>query len=485
MKAKQAILILVLGAGAVWGCQSLEPVLRSTPPTGTADFSVYAAIGNSLTAGKSDYALYRSVQVHSFPAQLARAVGTAFVQPLIEDPGVWDDLTPGVGRLIVDPSSSTIEIVPELWTAGQPANQYATHPAPYNNLGVPTALAADVLQAKGASTSLSGNEIFDVILRPGFFAGDSLTILEQALALAPTFVTLWVGNNEILGAATQGSGVALVDPTTFQGLLNTIVTAIRSTGAGAAVGNVPDVTASPFFTTIPYFVINPDTREPVLGPGGSLIPLIAQEGTGIPPFLGAGDLVLLTAQDSLAQGMGILDEVLIQLIMQEQGVDSLTAAGILPVAFPKHQQPLPGNLTLSSSEVSSLGSAVNAYNAAVEAVCQSAGYPVVDMRSLLNGLAEEPRVVNGVEYGTEFITGGVFGLDGIHPTALGYSLVANEFIRTINVFYGAAIPEVDDVVPGLLRYPMLDSYGAGDHFPVAFRFDPRIDWTAVLFGGRP
>ena len=31
-----------------------------------------------------------------------------------------------------------------------------------------------------------------------------------------------------------------------------------------------------------------------------------------------------------------------------------------------------------------------------------------------------------------FLSGGLFGFDGIHPTDLGYALVANEWIRLIN-----------------------------------------------------
>ena len=43
---------------------------------GKADFTRYVAVGNSLTAGYSDGALYRSGQQNSYPAMLAEQFST-------------------------------------------------------------------------------------------------------------------------------------------------------------------------------------------------------------------------------------------------------------------------------------------------------------------------------------------------------------------------------------------------------------------------
>ena len=42
-----------------------------------------------------------------------------------------------------------------------------------------------------------------------------------------------------------------------------------------------------------------------------------------------------------------------------------------------------------------------------------------------------------------FLTGGLFGYDGVHPTPLGYAYIANKFIDSINTAFGAQIPEVN------------------------------------------
>jgi lysophospholipase L1-like esterase len=50
---------------------------------------------------------------------------------------------------------------------------------------------------------------------------------------------------------------------------------------------------------------------------------------------------------------------------------------------------------------------------------------------------------NGIKYTTQYISGGTFSLDGIHPTQRGYALLANKIITTINEHYGSTMPQTD------------------------------------------
>ena len=55
---------------------------------------------------------------------------------------------------------------------------------------------------------------------------------------------------------------------------------------------------------------------------------------------------------------------------------------------------------------------------------------------------------DGLSFGTgsitsEFVFGGGFSLDGVHPTATGYAVVANGFIDAINAEFNASIQRVD------------------------------------------
>ena len=65
-----------------------KPDLKtSAPKPGNADFSVYLAVGNSLTAGYADNSLYLTGQQNSYPLRLSEQFklvgGGAFKQPLL------------------------------------------------------------------------------------------------------------------------------------------------------------------------------------------------------------------------------------------------------------------------------------------------------------------------------------------------------------------------------------------------------------------
>lgn len=357
--------------------------------TGSADFSRYVAMGDSLTAAFSSGGLVDAVQTVSYPSLVHRQAtgGGGFEQPLVSAPGI-----PPLLQLV---SLQPVVLAPAAGM-GQPLNLFLGRP--YDNLGVPGADVADVLR-----TVTDDGGAHDLILR------GLGTQLQQALALSPTVVSLWIGNNDALGAATSGiviDGVTLTPLATFETDYRTIAGAITSRGAQLVVATVPNVTSIPFVNTIPPFIEVPGTgqRVPLIGPRGPL---------------GAGDNVLLTASGLLARGIGI------------------------PVALGGTGQPLPDQVVLDSAETSRVQNRVNGFNSVIRTVAGEVGAAVVDTSGFFDGLVRDGLVLGGIEYSTEFLTGGLFSYDGVHPTALGYALAANEFIDAINGSFGARIPPVD------------------------------------------
>ena len=67
----------------------------------------------------------------------------------------------------------------------------------------------------------------------------------------------------------------------------------------------------------------------------------------------------------------------------------------------------------------------------------------MDLRGILTVAATTGIQVGGVRYSGAFLTGGLFSLDGIHPTDLGSGVIANAMIDAVNAKFGAAIPHVD------------------------------------------
>jgi len=93
MKRKRNLIIAVFtmaGALALWmGCASVDPIAPGGANTGSADFSTYVAIGNSLTAGFQSGGLVEKYQVVSYPALIAQSTRTATHEmPLISENGI-------------------------------------------------------------------------------------------------------------------------------------------------------------------------------------------------------------------------------------------------------------------------------------------------------------------------------------------------------------------------------------------------------------
>src|SRR5680860_861518 len=93
MKTNKYKWLLLLLAGVFVGCSSDDdngPVIEEPVviTSGTADFSNFVSVGNTLTAGYTDGALFNAGQQNSLPnilaQQFALAGGGDFNQPMVE-----------------------------------------------------------------------------------------------------------------------------------------------------------------------------------------------------------------------------------------------------------------------------------------------------------------------------------------------------------------------------------------------------------------
>ena len=252
MKIKIGLLsIILLTALLIISCDDYTeidpPVVNQV--SGNADFSRYVALGNSITAGYQSGALYQSSQLYSYGNLIAKQVGTKFEMPLVSDPGLYP------GRLEVESLSPfTLYANP---SRGELLNY--NYPSAYNNLGVYGALTYDILFAKSSTTCASylfagtPNPYFDIVLRNSLI--NKGTPLEQALSQGPSFITIWIGNNDVLGYATSG-GTSPSAPTSvaqfnqlFGGIMQGLKQYTDQSGAKVVVANIPKC----FSNTIFYY----------------------------------------------------------------------------------------------------------------------------------------------------------------------------------------------------------------------------------------
>ncbi|HEX4164122.1 MAG TPA: hypothetical protein VHZ55_01490, partial [Bryobacteraceae bacterium] len=67
------------------------------------------------------------------------------------------------------------------------------------------------------------------------------------------------------------------------------------------------------------------------------------------------------------------------------------------------------------------------------------GGVLVDVNALVSKVYASGYQLGNQELSTNFF-GGLFSLDGIHPSNTGYGIIANYFIQTMNAQMGSRIP---------------------------------------------
>ena len=260
---------------------------------GEADFTRFVALGDSYGAGVSNASLNDRHQIYSWPAIIARQAGAPmFVQPLVTYPGIGPEME------LVD----IISFPPVFRNAPGTAVVNVNYPAPWNNLSIPGAQVQHLTTLTGAQpVTNTPTAMAQFILR-----GQG-TAVQQAVALNPTFIAIWIGGNDLLGAVLSGTPAALTSVDAFRTAYNAMLDQLvaGAPNAGMVVGNLPtNPGALPLTATVPPVIINPATRQPLLI-GGNAVFLVADLGGGNIGQLPAGSIVLLTAAGKIAQGFGI------------------------------------------------------------------------------------------------------------------------------------------------------------------------------------
>jgi hypothetical protein len=473
-------------------------VVPQVPITkGSADFSKYVSLGNSITSGYADGALFIAGQANSYPKLLADqfsfAGGGSFTIPYM------NDNTGGLlfGGYQIQNTRLYFNGSAPVNLPGLPTTEVTNHlTGTYNNMGVPGAKSFHLLApGYGSQTGVFAGTANPYFVR--FASSSTTSVIADAVAQNPTFFTLWIGNNDVLSyAISGGTGVNqtgnpdvttygsndITDPTALAGSISSLLDQLTANGAKGAVGNIPYVSSVPFFTyvkpiTVPAlpaansgalnqlfgainqiaaggglpsrFVTlttddgNPATTEaknPVLIYDETLVDLSSAITSALTPLYGSTnasyigsiygrarharvtpgdrDFILLTAGTSIGTN--------------QSGVPS--PYNVIGVSYPMQDSSI-----LTADEASQIKVATDAYNASIKSLASAKGLAFVDANAALNQVANGGVIFDNFQMTSDFIQGGAFGLDGVHPSARGQAYIANKFIEAINATYGSTI----------------------------------------------
>lgn len=521
--------LLLLSAFIFAGCEGQEQDLiddrleENPPPTqpqetgtqGSTDFTKFIAIGNSLTAGYMDGALYNLGQENSIPALMASKMQIAvesdgdtfdgFNQPDINSETGYNTAVsqPGGGVILGRFKLDTSIPGPSPVINGEAISAYSGPPV--HNFGVPGIVVGQLLTPATGGPADPGNPAFNPFYQRFASNPGSSRIIDEAIAAQPSFFSLWIGNNDVLGYAASGASNPniLTSTSDFNTRYNAVVDALMgNTSADGIVVDIPPFLGLALFQAVRWNNITLDEAtasqineglQPVNGAIQALVdngmhsqedanrrfmsyeegnnPILVideeledlgpkfdqlqeagaineQQRAGLVPYeqsrpLTEGELVLLSAG-------GVLGK-------EADGDDSQadTPIGVvIPLGFSIEDGSLSGDryyLTLAEQvEIETARQTFNgiianaADNYSDRLAMYSTNSPTgafYDIFGLSDGV---PGItISGVDLAPDFSPNGVLSTDAVHPNSRGNAIIANELMDAIEAKFGAELPDVD------------------------------------------
>jgi hypothetical protein len=393
-----------------------ETPLEIENPPGAGVLTRYVSMGNSLTSGFQSAGLTDSLQLRAYPVLIARQAGVPFKVPLLAAPGcpppytqpVFVD-TARVGGLPGTACGLRVDSLP----AG-----------PVQNVALVGAFLTGAIDNSVPATPAAAD-----IYKTLFLGGRKQ--VEAMVAVRPTFVSVWLGNNETLTPALGGDPdlFGLFPEATLEAALDSIVRAIRSTPARADAILIAPVNALSF--------------TPLVQPGAYLWALEQDPATR--PLLRSAGKSVSADCSPLAKGSNLV---------------SIRAVLSLPASVPviSCADAAPG--VLPPSEVQAYNARVNQIKAAVKARADANGWLYLDPDLEFAASLADPsrfRKCQGLATATPQtfaqqvaatcpgpaapnFFGSFVSFDGVHPSSATHVAIANAIIARLNAKYALQIP---------------------------------------------
>jgi len=212
-RTRSGLLAALVAMPLLGACtDDVSPIAPEVPAPGGELFQRYVALGNSITAGYVSGGLTGAAQAQAYPVLLAARAGAEFNVATLAGRGCTP---PYRGPFVLD----TVRVGPQ---ATSQTCDLLAGPAPrvVNNLAVPGATLSDALNSNRPANPLASL----------FLGGRSQ--VERMVQAQPTLVTVYLGNNDVLGGAGAGDTTRLTPAARFAAQVDSLVEYLRLTPAG-------------------------------------------------------------------------------------------------------------------------------------------------------------------------------------------------------------------------------------------------------------
>jgi lysophospholipase L1-like esterase len=403
MRFGRAVRVIILLVPLALVALALRPPASLAGPgtPATASLSRMVVVGDSILAGFASGGLVRRGRMgqrDSAPALIARQAHVSLPQPLMSRPGVPPPL------VIVDRNHDGVLDPGEVKRRSNGIGFRSQPDKEVRNLAVPgerVSTVADKIDARDVigdaiDGNVKGRDVMKLLILDLPIQDEPVSQITRTRDLSPSFLLVWLGANDVLGMAERTTTTTQSTQAEFGMQYRGLLDALADTGAPMVIANIPDV-----------------TRIPVLRrAAGEVTSCRADDGTSRP--VADGDLLSIQLDRSL-----------------------------LP-------EP-PCDRVLDSAEQAFVRGTVMAFNSEIAAAAveteQRRGVPIatVDTFALFDRFADQGVDVRGdgsLVLTTHYL-GGLFSLDGVHPTRTTHALIANAFIDAINTRFGSGLAKVD------------------------------------------
>lgn len=412
MKLRHLAGFLGLALPLLTGCRSDEALHAPDLSNTSGLFQRYVSMGNSITAGFQSGGINDSTQLQSYAVLIATQAKAPFFEPLLGKPGC-------------PPPFDINSTNPPHRLGGGNGTDCALReaaPLPYvSNVAVPGVTSFGI----ESNTSPFGgtNPLTQLIL-------GGRTQVKAMMDAHPTFVSVWIGDNDVLGSLTNGTNPgdpALVTPeAAFEANYGPILDSIQKVGAKAVLMGVADVGLTPYASSgATYWCIK---NQPACG-------------FTTPAPLPAAFQVALNCAPKAAVPTSNGDSVLVPWVV---GVPKIAAAQAM---VPTTLDCSVDNEVVLPAEYKTLKTAVQGYNTYISAQAQARGWAYVDINELEAYRADPTKIASFPQLPTgpsqpNVLFGTFFSLDGVHPSAAFHRVFADSIISAINRTYATTIPFV-------------------------------------------
>ena len=311
-------------------------------------------------------------------------------------------------------------------------------------------------------------------------SSSNASVMEDVMAQNPTFFSLWIGGNDVLGyALSGGTGVNQAgnfDPTTYGGSditdPNGFCSGIQWSGKYFDLRRSKRSCCSiflmlqllPHFTTVPYNPVPLDKDNCYDMLNGAFAPynggLLQAESFGL---ISASERAARTIH--FVEGnnaVTIVDENLTNLTplkipsyrhATEDDLLVLTSSAFIGTTVGGNPQlingvsvPLGDKWVLIPGEQEEIKIATDLFNTSIKNIANGAGLAFIDANAIMQQMADGGFQSGDFTLTSDLVLGGAFSLDGVHLTARGYAAVANEMLKKVDATYESNFMKAKELV---------------------------------------